>query len=117
MNIQKVTTEYRLSQWMQVIQDRQCSGQSIKDFCQEKGISKHAYFYWQRQLRKVACMELSKRKEETIVSCVPEGWMQLSQGQEIKSTLDIEVGGCHVTVDAETDPELLKKVCRILRVL
>ncbi len=117
MNIQKVTTEYRLSQWMQVIQERQSSGQSIKDFCQEKGISKHAYFYWQRQLRKVACMELSKRKEENIVSCVPEGWMQLSQGQEIKSTLNIEVGGCHVTVDAETDPELLKKVCRILRVL
>ncbi|MDJ0306601.1 MULTISPECIES: IS66 family insertion sequence element accessory protein TnpA [Dehalobacter] len=44
MNIQKVTAEYRLTQWMQVIQERQSSGQSIKEFCQEKGISKHAYF-------------------------------------------------------------------------
>jgi hypothetical protein len=43
--------------------------------------------------------------------------MQLFQGQEIKSTLEIEVGGCHVTVNTETDPELLKKVCRILRAL
>ncbi|AHF10893.1 transposase [Dehalobacter restrictus DSM 9455] len=117
MDIQKVTAAYRRSQWMQVIQERQCSGKSINDFCQEKGISRHAYFYWQRQLRKAACMELSERKEETVVSCVPEGWMQLSQGQEVKSTLDIEVGGCHVTVDAHTDPELLKKVCRILRML
>lgn len=116
MDIQKVTAEYRLSKWMQVIQEQQCSGQNIKDFCQEHGISRHAYFYWQRKLRKAACMELSKQKEET-VNCVPKGWMQLTQSQEIKSTLGIEVAGCRITVDAETDPELLKKVCRILRAL
>ena len=116
MDIQKVTAEYRLSRWMQVIQEQQCSGQSIKDFCREKGISKHAYFYWQRKLRKSACMELSKLKEEP-ASCVPAGWMQLAPSLETKATLAIEAGGCRVTVDAGTDPELLKKVCRILRAL
>jgi putative transposase len=35
----------------------------------------------------------------------------------MKETLDIEVGGCRITVDTETDPELLKRVCCILRVL
>lgn len=115
MDTKKVTAEYRLSQWMHVIKEQQCSGQNIKDFCQEKGISRNAYFYWQRKLRKAACMELAKLEEP--VNCVPEGWMQLTQGQGIKSTLDIEAGGCRVTVDAGTDPELLKKVCRILRAL
>ena len=117
MNIQKITAEYRLSKWTQVIQEQKNSGQTIKDFCREKGISRHAYFYWQRKLRQSACMELTKRQEETVVSCIPKGWAQLPQGEEIKSTLDIEVGDCHVTVDAETDPELLKKVCRLLRAL
>lgn len=116
MNIQKVTADYRLSRWMQVFQDQQSSGQTIKDFCRERGISKNAYFYWQRKLRKAACMELLKLKGEP-VNPVPEGWLQLAQGQETKSRLDIEIGGCRVTVDAETDPELLKKVCRILRAL
>ncbi len=115
MDIQKVTAEYRLSKWMQVIQEKQCSGQSVKEFCRDTGISSNAYFYWQRKLRKAACAGISKLEEP--VNCVPEGWIQLAQGQEIKSTLDIEVGGCRVTVDAETDPELLKKVCRILKVL
>jgi len=100
---------------MKVIQERQNSGQNIKDFCQATGISRHAYYYWQRKLRKAACAELSKLGEP--VNYVPEGWMQLAQDQEIKSTLDIEVGGCRVTVDEKTNPELLKKVCRILRVL
>lgn len=116
MDIQKVTAEYRLSRWMQMIQEHQSSGQSIKDFCQKKGISKNAYYYWQRKLRKAACVELSKLQEGP-VNCIPEGWMQLTQGQETKSMLNIEVGGCRVTVDAETDTELLKKVCLILRAL
>lgn len=115
MDTRKVAVEYRLSQWMHVIKEQQCSGQNIKDFCQEKGISRNAYFYWQRKLRKAACVELAKLEEP--LNCVPQGWMQLAPTQQTKTTLDIEVGGCHVTVDAETDPELLKKVCRILRLL
>lgn len=115
MGMQKVAEKYQLSKWMQVIRERQESGLSIKDFCQEKGISRHAYFYWQRKLRKAACMELSKQEEAA--NCVPEGWLQLTQVQETKSTLYIEVGGCRISVDAGTDPELLKMVCRILRVL
>ncbi|MGI6412280.1 MAG: IS66 family insertion sequence element accessory protein TnpA [Syntrophomonadaceae bacterium] len=115
MDTRRVAEEYRLSQWMNVIKEQQCSGQNIKEFCQDKGISRHAYFYWRRKIREAACMELSRIGEGTVN--IPKGWMQLSQGQEIKSTLDIEVGGCRVTVDENTDLELLKKVCRVLRVL
>ena len=69
-----------------------------------RGISINAYFYWQRKLRKAACVELIKPEEPvnhlSEVSHIPQGWMQLTQSQEMKSTLDIEVGGCHVTVNA-----------------
>jgi len=42
--------------------------------------------------------------------------MQLapSQPQQIKAALDIEISGCHITASVDTDPELLKKVCRVL---
>jgi putative transposase len=115
MDTQKVTAEYRLLHWMKVIQERQNSGQNIKEFCESTGISRHAYYYWQRKLRQAACAELSKLEKP--VNYVPEGWIQIAQSQKIKSTLDIEVGGYRVTVDESTDPELLKKVCRVLRVL
>jgi len=115
MDTQKVTAEYRLSQWMHVIQEQQCSGQNIKDFCQAREISRNKYFYWQRKLRKAACEELSKSREPANI--VPSGWMQLETQQATQTTLDIEVGGCRVTVDVKTDPELLIKVCCILRLL
>jgi putative transposase len=118
MDTQKVTAEYRLSQWAQVIQTRLDSGQNIKDFCQTTGISRNAYFYWQRKLRKAACTELARTTKEP-ENIVPGGWMQLEskQAQHVKEVLDIEINGCHVTVNSETDPELLKKVCRTLRSL
>ena len=114
MDVQKVTAEYRLSQWAQVIQAQQESGQNIKDFCQTAGISRNAFFYWQKKLRKAACTELAKTEEPRNI--VPSGWMQLAPKQvhPAKETLDIEINGCNVTVNTETDFELLKKVCRVL---
>ena len=119
MDTHKVAAEYRLSQWAQVIQARLDSGQSIKDFCLVAGISRNAYFYWQKRLRKAACTELEKLEKSR--NLMPNGWVQLAplqpQSQQMKATLDIEISGCHVTANADTDPELLKKVCRVLRSL
>lgn len=119
MDTQRAAGEYRLSQWAQVIQAQQESGQNIKDFCQTAGISRNAYFYWQKKLRKVACTELAKTEEPRNI--VPSGWMQLTpkqaQSQQMKATLDIEISGCCVIANADTDTELLQKVCRVLRSL
>ena len=51
MNTQKIAKEYRLSQWAQIIQARKESGKSVKDFCEDAGVNRNAYFYWQRKLR------------------------------------------------------------------
>ena len=115
MNTKKVTSEYRFTQWAQIMQARLASGQSVKDFCQTAGISRHAYFYWQRRLREKACAELEKIEEPR--NLVHNGWAQLAPPQQSNATLDVEISGCYVTVKAETDPELLKKICRVLRSL
>ncbi len=115
MDTLKVTAEYRLSQWMKVMQERQNSEQTIKDFCQTRGINKQSYYYWQRKLRKAACTEIAK--QEAPSGMLPSGWVQLAPNTTMKSSLEIEVSGCHVSVNNETDPELLKKVCRMLRSL
>jgi len=114
MDTQKVTKEYRITQWTKIIQDRLDSGLNVKKFCQAAGISKDAYFYWQRKLRETACEALVKSEGQK--EAVPGGWMQLAplQTQDAPTALDIEISRCHVKVFTDTDPELLKKVCRIL---
>jgi len=103
MNTQKVAKEYRLSQWAQVIQAQQASGQSIKDFCESKGIRRNKYFYWQKKLRSEACTELAKDEESRNI--VPSGWIQLEskQMQDIKESLDIENNGFHIMLWSHCD--------------
>lgn len=115
MDTKIVTAKYRASQWMDIIKDRQNSGLNIKSYCQERGISRHAYYYWQRKLREVACTELIKQEE--LADNVPSGWAQLTPDTRSCSSLIIEVSGCHIDVEHNTDLELLKNVCRSLRVL
>jgi putative transposase len=117
MDTQKATEEYRLSKWAQIIQSRIDSGQNVEEFCKAAGITKNAYFYWQRKLREAACTELVKAEDPKNI--VPGRWMQLTseQAQCINESLDIEINGCHIVVTNGTDTELLKKVCLTLRSL
>lgn len=115
MDTKLVTEKYRASQWMEIIKDRKDSGLGVDEYCKINGISRHAYYYWQRKLRKAACTELAKRDAESTPA--PTGWMQLSPTAVPESSLRIEVAGCHIDVNGNTDLGLLKAVCRILGAL
>ena len=117
MDTRKVAKEYRLSQWAQIIQARIESGKRIKDFCEEAGVNKNAYFYWQRKLREAACKGLTEANESKEI--VPGGWVRLSpiKPQYADDGISIEINGCQITVKGNTDLKLLKNVCGVLRSL
>lgn len=118
MDTRKITKEYRLSQWTEIIQARNESGKSIKEFCENNGISKHAFFYWQRKLRQEACKELAVTDET--INVVPNGWIKLNPSKKPQcsdGSILIELNGCHITVKGNTDLKLLKNVCSVLRTL
>ena len=118
MDTRKVASEYRLAQWSRIIQERTQSGQSIKDFCMSAGVSRNTYFYWQQKLLEAACTELAVRERETETSLVPGGWARLEPTPSpLGAVVRIEVNGCRIEASAETDPELLAKVCRTLKSL
>ena len=114
MDMKKVTSEQQLSKWAELIQTRHESGQSIKEFCRTNGVSKATYYYWQKKVSEAKCTAVEKEKESK--TDVPSGWMQLASKPVYpeKAILEIKINGCNVTVNRETDLELLKKVCQVL---
>jgi len=119
MDTRKVAREYRLAQWSQMIQGRAQSGQSIKDYCAQAGVSRNTYFYWQRKLREEACAGLAGKGLEPEKGHVPSGWARLeaAEASPPEAVVAIEISGCLVSATAETDPELLARVCRVLKTL
>lgn len=59
-----VKTKFRQEQWEKLIEDCQNSGLKVDDWCQKNHISRHAYYYWLRKIRKKAC--------EAILPAIPK---------------------------------------------
>ena len=119
INTRAIATEYRLTHWAQVMQERGQSGLSIKDFCKQIGICGNTYFYWQRRVRAAACEQLSKLEPiqnpkftEIIVAQPPASLPPAETGPRLR----IEVSGVQITTDsaypADKLAELLRELAR-----
>ena len=127
INTREIAAELRLSHWAGIMQERIRSGQSIKAFCRQIGICQNTYFYWQRRVRAAACTVLPDKIlgfTDTVTksekALIPHGWTQVAEVEDahtVSSVLTIQIGDCRLSVDAETDLELLSKVCRVLKAL
>lgn len=58
MDTQKVTQNYRLNKWTQLIRECRSSGQTVTTWCAEHNIHPSSYFYWLKRVRTAACEAL-----------------------------------------------------------
>lgn len=117
MNTREIASKYRLEQWTQAIQERVSNGESIKEFCESKGISRNTYFYWQRKLREAACQDLQPTVSNARCEAViPHGWAVCEEAgaDSPTNTVSIEIGKCRVNVGAGVSADQLEKICRVL---
>jgi transposase-like protein len=54
MDTRLATNQIRLANWASIIQARNESGLTIKEYCSQNGLTTGAYFYWLRKLRTAA---------------------------------------------------------------
>jgi len=135
INTREITSEYRLSHWAGVIQERNTSGLSVKAYCESIGIHTNVYFYWQRKIRETACRELLPATVDgeekavlpvmkqngaatTELKGVPGGWAVCDVKKPLttpsEASVMIEIGKSRVAAPAGVDIELLSNVCRML---
>jgi hypothetical protein len=130
MNMRETTRQYRLAEWAEILRKRRGSGQSLQAFCDESGITPRKYYYWQKKLREEVCRsttdfpcekealpQISPKLTEKAKTISPWVSVELAAAPSRSVSLTVEVSGCKISADAETDMELLAKVCRALRTL
>jgi len=59
MTNREAKREIMLRQWSELVQECQCSGMSVKAWCEINNINTKTYYYRQAQVRKVACDQLA----------------------------------------------------------
>ena len=55
MDVQRVTTEYRMGSWAELIKECRSSGKTVNSWCEERNVGIKSYYYWLRKLRMAAC--------------------------------------------------------------
>ena len=93
MDTKSVTADYRMAKWAQVISDRKASGVTIKTYCQNTGISKDSYYYWQKKLREAACAQFALMPVESrATDLFRSAFTEVKLQDPLSQTLPIESG-------------------------
>ena len=118
MDTRGIAREYRITQWQQIITERREKGLTIRAYCRNKGIQESTYHYWQKKLREVLAAKAEAVIQDGTLTCMePRGWLAVRTEPDANASIGVyvEVNGCWISVDKDTDERLLQKVCRALK--
>ena len=110
MNTKLATAQIRLQNWMVTIRDRQNSGLSVKDYCQQNHISKDAYSYWLRKI-KAAALEESGFVEINQPDYSPAA---LTVPPSPAETMSLQIRELQITLPLSVPREVLSMVIEVV---
>ncbi len=105
MNAKLAKREFRLQQWMAIFHDRSESGLTIKQYCEERGISRDSYFYLQKIARSSAVENSKQTKFAELTVSEKEKPAEISS--QFVPQLTISLDRFTIGVDSETPKGLL----------
>ena len=105
------TTALRMKYWAEIIHDLTESGLPVYKYCQEKGLSKNAYFYWLKKIKEAALKSAGVDFVE-IDPCV-----KAEQGRNSLPDFDTEavvsVRDINISVNSRTPKNLLASILEV----
>ena len=87
-----VRDEYRRQMWPGLIQECKASGMTNKEFCEQRGISKKSFYYWQRKVREQIVEADAPQLVQLEPISVPIELLQISfRGAELRLPVGVDM--------------------------
>ena len=77
LDVRYIKRSLKLAEWRRLIEERDVSGKTIRVWCDENGVSKRIYYYWQRKIREAAINNVVLNNTEATPPTVSEESMPL----------------------------------------
>lgn len=114
--ITSVKNEFRLKQWVKIIESCQTSGMTIAAWCDQNNINKKSYYYYLKKLRTIACESKGSPAYNSNQPIVPLSFTQTKESSIATITIhlpsvsiDIQEGASRATIEAVL--AALKNIC------
>ena len=108
VKISEVKQEFQLQEWSGMLREQKESGLSVKQWCQERGLAEHIYYYRLRKLRQAACTALEQAQPLQLAE-IPLAPKQ--EESHIKLRLTTKAGVLEIT---DADSSALDQVLRMM---
>lgn len=118
MNTKLATTQIRIAQWAAIIKDCHDSGLRIDDYCEQHGLSRNAYYYWLRKVKKAALtqtgfVEIQTGSAELEAPVKPHA--SQGNGSPFIPQMLVSVNGISMGICQDTPMDLLTRVIGVVR--
>ena len=104
----------KLNAWYETLQERKASGQSVDAWCQENGIVRSTYYYWQKKVREAVEARLGleeERREHFVALPLPGG----KAGEKESQAIRLRLGSLEVEIPEGASRENIEAVIEALK--
>lgn len=114
MTTQEVKNHYSFQKWASIIQERNASELSTKQWCNQNGILEGSYYYWLKRIREKSLKQLSVPKIDTRlqeVSVEPAVFAKIpTPAKQVPADVMISLNGMEIGLNSSATPELIQSV-------
>ena len=116
--MEKYVEEIRLKQWCELIEAANRSGLPRKEWLKENGISKDAFYYWQRKVRRYYAEQnglVPAVAKTDKVSLVEVPLARQVTGMAVTPAAVIRIGSIAVEISPNVSAEFMENLGRMIR--
>ena len=115
MNVTDLKAQMHMQEWSKLIEARQDSGLSIKEWCRQNNLPESRYYYYLKKLRLAACEILpSERRDDSQFALVPNHARVSSRAATRSSNIKIILSNSVVEIGEGADEAQVKFTLEVL---
>ncbi len=89
-------TDQKREYWNNLIAEQEAGGQTIRAFCQERGVGDHSFYYWRKRLQKNEPVQFALLK--TVASAAPLELI-LANGEQLRIRNGVDAATLRLVLD------------------
>lgn len=118
MNTHELKHMARVAEWKEKVAACRGSGQTVRGWCEEQGISPKKYYYWERAVlaeaeKQMVSVESSRRPNFVSVPALPE--QRGPEGERTALAAKVRKGGIEVEIYVGAERETIELLLRVLK--
>lgn len=116
MTSNELKHQAKLQEWKELVRECRSSGAPVEHWCNERGVSKHTYYRWEREVLDIAAQHITSiapKENATTFAELPAPQQPYRNGSKCSATL--RIGAISVDIYEGTSADFLRTMLTVIQ--